>query len=74
MAVPSDVKDVVLKFAGGGRLRMAAIAIAGTRVLGYAIPDHPAVVQTLEYGVSGQLVHSGPGTGWGCRPGSNVVG
>ena len=74
VAVPSDVKDVVLKFAGGGRLRMAAIAIAGTRVLGYAIPDHPAVAQTLEYGASGQLVHSGPGTGWGCPPGSNVVG
>ena len=74
VAVPSDVKDVVLKFDGGGRLRMSAIAIAGTRVLGYAIPDHPAVAQTLEYGVSGQLVHSGPGTGWGCPPGSNVVG
>jgi hypothetical protein len=74
MAVPPDVKDVVLRFAGGGRLRLAAIAVAGTRVLGYAIADRPAVIQTLEYGVHGQLVHSGSGTGWGCPPGTGVVG
>lgn len=74
MAVPANVKDVVLKFAGGGRLRLAAIAVAGTRVLGYAIRDHPAVVRTLEYGVTGQLLHSGQGTGWGCPPATSVVG
>jgi len=65
-AVPPDVKDVVLQFAGGSRLRMAAIAIAGTRVLGYAIPARPKVVRTLEYGVHGQLLHSAAVAGWGC--------
>lgn len=66
MAVPPDVKDVVLRFADGSRLRLAATAIAGTRVFGYAIPSHPAVVKTLEYGVTGQLLHSVAGGGWLC--------
>jgi hypothetical protein len=70
VAVPPDVKDVVLHFADGSRLRMAAIMVGGTRVVGYAIPDRPKVVGIVEYGVSGQLLHSasesGWGTGWGC--------
>jgi hypothetical protein len=64
--VPPDVKDVVLQLADGSRLRMAAIAIGGTRALGYAIPARPKVVRTLEYGVHGQLLHSASPPGWGC--------
>lgn len=65
-AVPSEVKDVVLQFADGGQQRIAAIAIGGIRVLGYAIPARPKVVRTLEYGVSGQLLRTASGAGWGC--------
>lgn len=64
--VSPDVKDVVLQFADGSRLRMAAIAIGGTRVLGYAISARPRVVRTLAYGVHGQLLQSGSAAGWGC--------
>jgi hypothetical protein len=63
--VPPDVKDVVLRFADGSRLRLAATAVAGTRVFGYALPARPAVVQTLEYGATGLLLHSIAG-GWPC--------
>lgn len=69
-AVPLDVKDVVLQFADRSRLRLIAIAISGTRVVGYAIRARPKVARILEYGVSGQLLHSaaesGSGGGWGC--------
>ena len=64
VAVPTDVKDVLLIFAGGRRLRMASIAVGGIRVVGYAIPAKPKVVRVLEYGASGQLVHSANGTDW----------
>jgi hypothetical protein len=68
--VPPDVKDVVLQFADRSRVRLAAIAIDGTRVVGYAIPARPKVVRILEYGVRGQLLHSaaesGWADGWGC--------
>ena len=63
--VPSDVKDVVLRFADDSRLRLATTAVAGTRVFGYAIPARPAAVRTLEYGVTGHLLHSIAG-GWPC--------
>jgi hypothetical protein len=65
-AVPPGVKNVVLLFANRSRLRLTAVAIAGTRVLGYAIPARPKVVRTLEYGVHGQLLHSASVPGWGC--------
>jgi hypothetical protein len=65
-AVPPDVKDVVLQFAGGGRERMAAVPISGLRMLGYAIPARLKLVRTLEYGVHGQLLHSASAAGWGC--------
>jgi hypothetical protein len=63
--VPPDVKDVVLRFADRSRLRLAATEVAGTRVFGYALPARPAVVQTLEYGVTGRLLHSVAGA-WPC--------
>jgi hypothetical protein len=66
MAVPLGVKNVVLKFADGSHLRMTTTAVAGTRVLGYAIQNRPKVVRTLEYGFAGQLVHSTSKAGWGC--------
>jgi hypothetical protein len=65
-AVPSDVKDVVLQFADGSRLRITTFAIGGIRTLGFAIPGRPKVVRALEYGVHGQLLHSASGAGWGC--------
>jgi hypothetical protein len=64
--VPPGVKDVVLQFADGGQLRIATVAIGGIRSLGYAIPDQRKVVRILEYGVSGQLLHSASAAGWGC--------
>jgi hypothetical protein len=68
IAVPRNVKDVVLKLSDSSRLRMAATVVGVTRVLGYAIPPHLKVVQMLEYGVAGQLLRSGSGSGvtWHC--------
>jgi hypothetical protein len=65
-AVPPNVKDVVLQFAGGGRLRFPAVAFGGIRMLGYAIPARPKVARTLEYGVHGQLLQSASVPGWEC--------
>ena len=65
-AVAPDVKDVVLQFADGGRLRIAAVSVGGIRMLGYAIPQRPKVVRTLAYGIHGQLLQSGSAAGWGC--------
>ncbi|HUB43154.1 MAG TPA: sigma factor [Streptosporangiaceae bacterium] len=64
--VSPDIKDVVLQIANGSRLRMAAIAIGGTRVVGYAIAASPRVVHTLGYGVSGRPLSTASGAGWGC--------
>jgi hypothetical protein len=64
--VSPDIKDVVLQFADGSQLRIAAIAIGGTKVLGYAIPAHLSVVSSVEYGAAGQVVgHAGAAT-WKC--------
>ncbi len=66
MAVPQGVKDVVLKFADGSQQRMVTVPAAGIRVLGFAIPNEPKVVQALEYGFAGQLMGSPSGGIWRC--------
>jgi hypothetical protein len=64
--LPAGVKNVVLKFADGTHLRLVAAYVGRTRSFGYAIPNHPKVVSTLEYGFAGQLVGSASGTNWNC--------
>jgi hypothetical protein len=60
------VKNVVIKFADGSHLRLVATLLGGMRTVGYAIPNRPKVVRTLEYGFAGQLVGSAPAPSWGC--------
>jgi hypothetical protein len=64
--VPTGVKNVVIKFAGGSRMRLVATSVGGTRAIGYAIPNGPRVVRMLEYGFAGQLLGSVSGDGWVC--------
>ena len=64
--LPAGVKNVVLKFADGTHLRIVAAYVGKTRSFGYALPNHPKVVSTLEFGFAGQLLGSAPGTNWNC--------
>jgi hypothetical protein len=64
--VPAGVKNLVLTFADGSQMRLVATYVGGTRPFGYALPNRPAVVRTLEYGFAGQLLGSASGTTWRC--------
>jgi hypothetical protein len=58
VVVPAGVKNLVLKFADGSRLRLVATYVGGTRAIGFGLPKRPRVVRALEYGFAGQLLGS----------------
>ena len=66
VVIPAGVKNLVLKFADGSRLRLVGVTVGGARIIGYGLPNRPKVVRMLEYGFAGQLVGSLPGAGWRC--------
>ena len=66
VVIPAGVKNLVLKFADGSRLRLMGVTVGGARMIGYGLPNRPTVVRMLEYGFAGQLVGSLPGVGWRC--------
>ena len=66
VVIPAGVKNVVMKFADGTRLRLVATYVAGTRAIGYAIPNRPKVVSTEEWGFAGQSLGLASGSIWGC--------
>jgi hypothetical protein len=66
MVLPAGVKNVVLRFADGSRMRLVATLVGGARTIGYGVPNRPKVVRVLEFGFRGQLVGSVSGADWSC--------
>jgi hypothetical protein len=66
VVLPAGVKNVVIKFADGSRLRLVATYVAGTRAIGYALPDRPTVKGIQEFGFAGQYLGDAPASSLGC--------
>ena len=64
--VQSNVRYIVLKFADGSQRQLTTVSFGGAAAVGYALPDHPAVVTMLEFGWNRHFLHSTSGAGWTC--------
>jgi hypothetical protein len=65
-AVPSGVRYVVLRFAGGKQQQMTTVTVAGTTAFVFVIPSHQKIIGALEFSPARQLVHSGLNPTLGC--------
>jgi hypothetical protein len=74
VAAASDVRKVLLRYSDGSTATFPAAEADRNWFVGYAIPAHLSVVNSVEYGAAGQVVGRTGAMTWQCGQHRGVLG